>query len=165
MISMALKRWQTGAYFSLELIRGSISARTSISVLNSGIATLRIFTRTAKSRTGVATLIISNLMGPATVLVLASSTKYERPKSQPQIAPITLICITREPDTLQHHCMYVFESENFRFRELSGDDAQFGFDLNSDPEVIQYTGDPPFASVEEARVFMDAYTETYRRYR
>jgi RimJ/RimL family protein N-acetyltransferase len=60
---------------------------------------------------------------------------------------------------------YIFESERFRFRELTGDDAQFGFDLNSDPEVIQYTGDPPFASVEEAQVFMDAYTETYRRYR
>jgi [ribosomal protein S5]-alanine N-acetyltransferase len=61
--------------------------------------------------------------------------------------------------------MYLFESERFRFRELSGDDAQFGYDLNSDPEVIQYTGDPPFASVEEAREFMTAYTETYRRYR
>jgi ribosomal-protein-alanine N-acetyltransferase len=61
--------------------------------------------------------------------------------------------------------MYIFESENFRFRELTGDDAQFGFDLNSDPEVIQYTDDPPFTSVEEAQVFMDAYTETYRRYR
>jgi [ribosomal protein S5]-alanine N-acetyltransferase len=61
--------------------------------------------------------------------------------------------------------MYLFETERLRFRELTGNDAQFGFDLNSDPEVIQYTGDPPFESVEAARVFMDAYTETYRRYR
>ena len=61
--------------------------------------------------------------------------------------------------------MYIFESERFRYRELTADDAQFGYDLNSDPEVIQYTGDPSFVSVDEARIFMDAYTETYRRYR
>ncbi|HTF03793.1 MAG TPA: GNAT family N-acetyltransferase [Bacteroidia bacterium] len=59
--------------------------------------------------------------------------------------------------------MYLFETERLRFRELTGDDAQFGFDLNSDPEVIQYTGDPPFESVEAAREFMAAYTEVYRK--
>ena len=31
------------------------------------------------------------------------------------------------------------------------------YDLNSDPEVIRYTGDPPFESVKEATAFLDNY--------
>lgn len=31
------------------------------------------------------------------------------------------------------------------------------FDLNSDPDVIRYTGDRAFASVEEARAFLENY--------
>ncbi|MEZ4687860.1 MAG: GNAT family N-acetyltransferase [Bacteroidia bacterium] len=31
------------------------------------------------------------------------------------------------------------------------------YELNADPEVIRYTGDPPFGSVEEARKFIEEY--------
>ena len=42
------------------------------------------------------------------------------------------------------------------------EDAQDAFELNTDPDVLRYTGDVPFASVEEARTFLanyDAYTK------
>lgn len=42
-------------------------------------------------------------------------------------------------------------------RETSSADAQVMYDLNSDSEVIQYTGDPPFKSVAEASAFLDNY--------
>ncbi len=60
--------------------------------------------------------------------------------------------------------MYLFESERLRFREMNADDAQFAFDLNNDPEVIQYTGDAQFESLEAAREFLQAYKEVYRKY-
>jgi ribosomal-protein-alanine N-acetyltransferase len=41
--------------------------------------------------------------------------------------------------------------------------AQVLFDLNSDPEVIRYTGDPPFESVDEARRLIENYDQ-YRKY-
>lgn len=59
--------------------------------------------------------------------------------------------------------MYLFETERLRFRELNTGDAQFAFDLNSDPLVIQYTGDPPFENIEAAKTFLDNYTEVYRK--
>ena len=37
-------------------------------------------------------------------------------------------------------------------------DAQAFYDMNSDPEVIKYTGDKPFESAEEARAFIAAYS-------
>lgn len=42
-------------------------------------------------------------------------------------------------------------------RETSAADAQMMYDLNNDPEVIRYTGDPPFQSVAEASIFLDQY--------
>jgi [ribosomal protein S5]-alanine N-acetyltransferase len=36
-------------------------------------------------------------------------------------------------------------------------DAEDAFALNSDPDVLRYTGDVPFASVEEARQFLANY--------
>jgi len=42
-------------------------------------------------------------------------------------------------------------------REMTPEDAERVFDLNSDPEVIKYTGDPPFKSVDEARSFLESY--------
>ena len=58
---------------------------------------------------------------------------------------------------------YLLESEHLRFREMRPEDAQAMFDLNSDPEVIQYTGDEPFDSVEAARIFLESYQEVYKR--
>lgn len=59
--------------------------------------------------------------------------------------------------------MKILETERLYLREMHPDDAQNFFDLNLDPEVIQYTGDQPFGSVEEAREFLKAYHH-YKRY-
>lgn len=40
---------------------------------------------------------------------------------------------------------------------MQPDDAADAFALNSDPDVLRYTGDEPFASVEEARQFLANY--------
>ena len=52
---------------------------------------------------------------------------------------------------------YVFESARLRYRPFHVDDAAGFFELNSDPEVIRDTGDPPFETVEAARDFLQAY--------
>ena len=57
---------------------------------------------------------------------------------------------------------FVFQTERLILRELSPDDAAFAFELNSDPEVVRYTGDGPFNSVEEARTFLENYSD-YKR--
>lgn len=50
-------------------------------------------------------------------------------------------------------------------RQLFEKDAGELYLLNSDPEVLRYTGDKPFASVEEARAFIRGYGQyaLYRR--
>lgn len=48
-------------------------------------------------------------------------------------------------------------------REFAMEDAPVLYELNSDPEVMKYTGDPPFASVEEAEEFIRGY-DHYRDY-
>lgn len=58
----------------------------------------------------------------------------------------------------------LFESERFYFREFDEElDAQIMFELNSDLEVIQYTGDPPFDSVEHAYETIKNY-DHYKKY-
>ncbi|PBQ31759.1 GNAT family N-acetyltransferase [Sphingobacteriaceae bacterium] len=54
--------------------------------------------------------------------------------------------------------MKILETERLYLREMDSDDAKSAYDLNSDPEVICYTGDIPFASVKEAHDFLEAYT-------
>ena len=44
-------------------------------------------------------------------------------------------------------------------RQFSLDDAQSMFDLNNDPEVIRYTGDPPFSSLQAAQNFLENYKD------
>jgi ribosomal-protein-alanine N-acetyltransferase len=56
---------------------------------------------------------------------------------------------------------WIVETQRFRLREIVPDDAPFFFALNADPEVVRYTGDGPFVSVEAAREFI----ENYRDYR
>ena len=58
---------------------------------------------------------------------------------------------------------YLFESERLLFREFVLQDAEFLYHLNNDPEVIKYTGNPPFASISEAQNFIKEY-DHYRRY-
>jgi RimJ/RimL family protein N-acetyltransferase len=50
-------------------------------------------------------------------------------------------------------------TERLLLREMTPDDAEHAFLLNSDPEVIRHTGDVPFASVEAARTFLGNYTD------
>jgi RimJ/RimL family protein N-acetyltransferase len=42
-------------------------------------------------------------------------------------------------------------------REFALEDAPALYELNSDPEVVKYTGDAPFASVKEAEDFVRGY--------
>lgn len=51
----------------------------------------------------------------------------------------------------------VFSTERFYLREKLPSDAADMYLLNADPEVIRYTGDPPFTSVQEAELFIKNY--------
>ncbi|HEY0979064.1 MAG TPA: GNAT family N-acetyltransferase [Flavobacteriales bacterium] len=51
----------------------------------------------------------------------------------------------------------IITTERLRLREMTPDDAEHAFALNNDPEVLRYTGDDPFESVEAARAFLIAY--------
>lgn len=51
----------------------------------------------------------------------------------------------------------LFESDRLYFREFIEKDAQDLFDLNSDPDVVRYTGDPPFKNIESALEFVKDY--------
>lgn len=57
---------------------------------------------------------------------------------------------------------FIFESERLRFRETCVEDAETMFALNSDPNVLKYTGDVPWQSAEEARVFLANYSDFKR---
>lgn len=48
-------------------------------------------------------------------------------------------------------------------REFTAEDAQGFYEMNLDPEVIQYTGDVPFNSVKEAQSFIAGYSH-YKQY-
>lgn len=58
---------------------------------------------------------------------------------------------------------FLIETKRLRLQELTPDDAQHFYDLNADPEVVKYTGDPPFESVESARSFLENYDQ-YQKY-
>ena len=51
----------------------------------------------------------------------------------------------------------IIESERIYLRETTASDALMFYDLNSNPEVIKYTGDVAFQSVDEARTFLSNY--------
>lgn len=55
--------------------------------------------------------------------------------------------------------VYRFHKDTARLilREMRPEDAPALFLLNEDPEVLRYTGDAPFASVEQARDFLQSY--------
>ena len=56
----------------------------------------------------------------------------------------------------------ILETERLILRRFELKDAPHFFELNSDPEVIRYTGDPPFESIEAAEAFIKAY-DVYKR--
>lgn len=51
----------------------------------------------------------------------------------------------------------ILRTERCILRELSPEDAAFAFELNLDPLVLQFTGDGPFASLEDAKSFLENY--------
>lgn len=51
----------------------------------------------------------------------------------------------------------IAQSERIFLRETTVDDAEFFYRLNLDPEVIRYTGDGPFDSVEAVETFLSEY--------
>jgi len=53
----------------------------------------------------------------------------------------------------------IIETKQLKLRELTPHDATYFFQLNNDPEVIKYTGDPPFPSVEAACEFLENYDQ------
>lgn len=50
--------------------------------------------------------------------------------------------------------MVITETERLVIRCFSVDDAEGFFALNNDPVVMRYTGDKPFATMEEAKSFL-----------
>lgn len=57
----------------------------------------------------------------------------------------------------------ILASARVDLTEMTPSDAPEAFALNTDPEVVRYTGDGPFASVEAAREFLTAYPD-FRAY-
>ncbi|PTT77151.1 MULTISPECIES: GNAT family N-acetyltransferase [unclassified Chryseobacterium] len=53
----------------------------------------------------------------------------------------------------------ILETERLILRELNSNDALSFYDLNNNPNVIKYTGNVPFQSVEEARDFLLNYRD------
>lgn len=58
---------------------------------------------------------------------------------------------------------YILETERCRLREMREEDGPILYRLNSDPEVIRYTGDPPFESEAAAMEFIRNY-DAYKKY-
>jgi [ribosomal protein S5]-alanine N-acetyltransferase len=59
--------------------------------------------------------------------------------------------------------MNVIATPRLYLRELTEDDAQNFYGLNLDPDVLQYTGDSVFESVDAARFFLHNYTNVYKK--
>lgn len=53
----------------------------------------------------------------------------------------------------------ILETPRLILREFIPDDAEALFQLNSDPEVIRYTGDAPFADQAAAATFLENYKD------
>ena len=55
----------------------------------------------------------------------------------------------------------IIETPRLILREFELNDAEKMWELNSDPDVIKFTGDPPFVSIDQAKEFI----KNYRDYR
>ena len=56
---------------------------------------------------------------------------------------------------------YFISSKRLFLRPHHLDDAEFMVELNSDPEVIRYTGDLPFAHISEAKLIIQALLKQF----
>ena len=52
---------------------------------------------------------------------------------------------------------FLFESERLLYRPFLPEDAEGMYHLNNAPDVLAFTGDAPFESVEAARQFIEHY--------
>lgn len=59
--------------------------------------------------------------------------------------------------------MKIIETDRLYLRELTIDDAEHMYHLNSDTEVLKFTGDIPFESAESAKIFLKNY-DHYKKY-
>ena len=59
--------------------------------------------------------------------------------------------------------MIALETTRLLMREFQESDAEGMYELNNDPDVIRYTGDDPFLSVEAAREFIRQY-DSYNKF-
>src|SRR5687767_3867968 len=58
---------------------------------------------------------------------------------------------------------YIIETERCRLREMNTGDATKIYELNLHPDILRFTTDPPFESVQAANQFIqqyDAYAKT-----
>jgi len=56
----------------------------------------------------------------------------------------------------------ILTTDRLVLREILPSDADSMFELNSDPEVLKYTGDDPFESVAATREFLENYSDYQR---
>ena len=61
--------------------------------------------------------------------------------------------------------MEIITTKRLYLRQSTTADAEHTYLLNLDPDVIKYTGDPPFKSIEEARKFLENYEAYYAKYK
>ncbi len=54
---------------------------------------------------------------------------------------------------------HILEIQGFLLRETNEEDAEFFYELNSDPDVIKFTGNDAFTSIEEARKMLRNYQD------
>ncbi len=59
--------------------------------------------------------------------------------------------------------MKIVETERLYLREMTIKDAESAYLLNLDLEVLKYTGDKPFKSIENAKQFLENY-DHYKKY-
>ncbi len=53
----------------------------------------------------------------------------------------------------------IFETSRLLLREFNLEDASNLFHLNSNPNVVRYTGDEAFEAIEEAKLFLENYQD------
>lgn len=53
---------------------------------------------------------------------------------------------------------YIFETDRLYLREFIFEDGFHFFHLNNDPDVIKFTGNKPFESLDEANLFIKNYS-------
>ena len=53
----------------------------------------------------------------------------------------------------------ITQTERLYLREFTEKDAVHFFEMNKDPDVLRYTGDNPFSSLEDAANFLKNYQD------